>query len=138
MFLAGSTIIGRATLHNEDELRRKDIRLGDTVIIEKAGEVIPAVVSVVTAKRTSRETVFDFPRQCPGCASAITRSAGADSDDLGVVWRCPNLDCPAQIRRPHRSIGARVEPWTSKAAAKSWPRNWSKPAWSATSPISIN
>ena len=66
VFLAGSTI-SRATLHNEDELRRKDIRVGDTVTIEKAGEVIPAVVGVVLTKRTGHEEmVFEFPKDLPG------------------------------------------------------------------------
>lgn len=107
VFLAGSTI-SRATLHNEDELRRKDIRLGDTVIIEKAGEVIPAVVSVVVAKRTGRETPFVFPTACPECDSAISRSGGGSAEPA-VVWRCTNPDCPAQIR-------GRLEHWCSRGA----------------------
>src|SRR5947208_16671314 len=64
VLLAG-TVVKRATLHNEDELRRKDIRVGDTVTIEKAGEIIPAVVGVVLTKRTGNETIFHFPRTCP-------------------------------------------------------------------------
>src|SRR5437870_5980096 len=70
VFLAGSTI-GRATLHNEDELRRKDIRIGDTVTIEKAGEVIPAVVGVVLTKRVGSEEIFNFPANCPECGTAV-------------------------------------------------------------------
>src|SRR5437764_11175374 len=64
VLLAG-TVVKRATLHNEDELRRKDIRIGDTVTIEKAGEIIPAVVGVVLTKRTGQEKIFQFPITCP-------------------------------------------------------------------------
>jgi DNA ligase (NAD+) len=96
VFLAGSTI-SRATLHNEDEIKRKDIRIGDTVIIEKAGEVIPAVVGVVEAKRPHDATPFDFAKhihdKCPVCGGPISR------DPKYVVWRCENLQCPAQATR---------------------------------------
>jgi DNA ligase (NAD+) len=92
--LAG-TVVKRATLHNEEDMRRKDIRIGDTVIIEKAGEIIPAVIQVVTAKRTGDETIFEFPKMCPECGSNVSRS-GADGEQ--VVLRCTNPDCPAQIR----------------------------------------
>lgn len=96
VFLAGSTI-ARATLHNEDDLRRKDIRIGDTVTIEKAGEVIPAVVGVVLTKRTGKETIFEFPKRCPGCGGEIQRVAGSGGD-LAAAWRCINPDCPAQVQ----------------------------------------
>jgi DNA ligase (NAD+) len=105
VLLAGTTV-KRATLHNEDELRRKDIRVGDTVIIEKAGEVIPAVVSVVTSKRTGREKVFEFPRQCPECGSTVSRASG---EEEAVAWRCTNPDCPAQVR-------GRIEHWCARGA----------------------
>lgn len=105
VFLAGSTI-SRATLHNEDELRRKDIRIGDTVIIEKAGEVIPAVVGVVTARRTGHEKHFEFPKNCPECGSKVSR--GSDEDEA-VVWRCVNPDCPAQVC-------GRIEHWCARGA----------------------
>jgi DNA ligase (NAD+) len=108
VFLAGSTI-SRATLHNDEELRRKDIRIGDTVIIEKAGEVIPAVVSVVLARRTGQETVFHFPKTCPECGATVARSASLDSGETGVVWRCVNPDCPAQVR-------GRLEHWCHRGA----------------------
>src|SRR5439155_12030065 len=94
VFLAGSTI-SRATLHNEDYIRAKDIRVGDTVTIEKAGEVIPSVVDVVLTKRSGSEIPFRFPQKCPECGSKVSRAAAADADDEGVVWRCPNRDCPA-------------------------------------------
>ncbi len=108
VFLAGSTI-SRATLHNEDELRRKDIRVGDTVIIEKAGEVIPAVVGVVLEKRPADARAYPFPKTCPECGSPAARSANADEDELGVVWRCMNHDCPAQLR-------GRLEHWCARGA----------------------
>ena len=114
VFLAGSTI-SRATLHNEDYIRDKDIRMGDTVRIEKAGEVIPAVVDVVLAKRTGDETVFKFPRVCPECGSKVTKAnvdepdgeAGAGEEN--VDWRCVNPDCPAQVR-------GRLGHWCSRGA----------------------
>ncbi|HMO65837.1 MAG TPA: NAD-dependent DNA ligase LigA, partial [Verrucomicrobiota bacterium] len=74
--LLSGTTVSRATLHNEDEIRRKDIRVGALVVIEKAGEIIPAVVRVVTEKRTGAEQEFVFPRKCPECGSRVTRSRG--------------------------------------------------------------
>jgi DNA ligase (NAD+) len=106
VFLAGSTI-SRATLHNEDEIKRKDIRIGDTVVIEKAGEVIPAVISVVESKRPRDAKPFDFEKflhgKCPVCGSKISR------DPKYVVWRCENLQCPAQATR-------RLEFFTARGA----------------------
>jgi DNA ligase (NAD+) len=94
--LRGSTI-SRATLHNEDEIRRKDIRIGDTVIIEKAGEVIPAVVRVVLEKRDPAAQPFEFEKhlggKCPACGGAIARALEF------AVWLCTNLSCPAQKTR---------------------------------------
>jgi DNA ligase (NAD+) len=108
VFLAGSTI-SRATLHNEDYIRQKDIRVGDTVTIEKAGEVIPAVVDVVLTKRIGQEVPFRFPQNCPECGSKVARTAGATDGDEGVDWRCLNPDCPAQVR-------GRLEHWCSRGA----------------------
>ena len=108
VFLAGSTI-SRATLHNEDELRRKDIRVGDTVVIEKAGEVIPAVVKVIFDKRTGLEQPFVFPKTCPECGSSVTRAEENSGGEAGVVWRCGNPDCPAQVR-------GRLEHWCARGA----------------------
>ena len=108
VFLAGSTI-SRATLHNEDYIKQKDIRIGDTVTIEKAGEVIPAVVDVVLTRRTGKEIPFRFPQTCPECGSKVSRSAGLGEGEEGVVWRCINADCPAQIR-------GRIEHWCSRGA----------------------
>jgi len=106
--LAGSTI-SRVTLHNEDYIRQKDIRLGDTVIVEKAGEVIPAIVGVALELRQGGETTFDFPRACPECGSQASRAPGEDVGDEGVAWRCLNPDCPARVR-------GRIEHWCARAA----------------------
>ena len=96
VFLRGSTI-SRATLHNEDEIRRKDIRVGDTVVIEKAGEVIPAVIRVVLEKRPEGTEPFDFFKhtggRCPACGSPIRRDAKF------AAWFCESLHCPAQKTR---------------------------------------
>jgi DNA ligase (NAD+) len=100
VFLAGSTI-NRATLHNLDEIQRKDIRVGDQVYLEKAGEVIPAVVGVNTAARTGRERVFSMPKKCPVCGEEVTRAEGE------VAYRCDNLQCPAQLKRWLRHFAAR-------------------------------
>lgn len=108
VFLAGSTI-SRATLHNEDYIRQKDIRIGDTVTIEKAGEVIPAVVDIVLTKRAGKEIPYRFPQTCPECGSKVSRAAGVVQGDEGVVWRCLNPDCPAQVR-------GRIEHWCSRGA----------------------
>jgi DNA ligase (NAD+) len=104
VFVSGSTV-GRATLHNEDEIERKDIRIGDTVVIEKAGEVIPAVVEVVKSKRPSDSKPFDFSKhihgKCPVCGGPIRR------DPEFVAWRCENLYCPAQTTRRVEFFAAR-------------------------------
>jgi DNA ligase (NAD+) len=92
VFLSGSTI-RHATLHNADEVARKDIRVGDTVVIEKAGEVIPQVVKVVLEKRPSSAKPFKMPDQCPSCHSRLVREGEE------VAWRCVNASCPAQIQR---------------------------------------
>ncbi|HID31777.1 MAG TPA: DNA ligase (NAD(+)) LigA, partial [bacterium (Candidatus Stahlbacteria)] len=98
--LSGSTI-SRATLHNEDEIRRLDVRIGDLVVIEKGGEVIPKVVGVVKEKRIGTEKRFTFPKRCPICDSKIYRLP--DEAD----YRCPNLNCPAQIKRSIEYFAAR-------------------------------
>jgi len=99
--LAGSTV-ARATLHNRDELARKDIRVGDYVYVEKAGEVIPAVVAVNVARRTPACVPYIFPEKCPICATPVVQLEGE------VALRCPNYDCPVQVRR-------RVQHFASKA-----------------------
>ncbi len=90
--IAGSTV-SRATLHNIDNIKAKDIRIGDTVIIEKAGDIIPAVVGVVTEKRDGSEKVFEMPKECPVCNGSLTREDGE------AAVRCTNSNCPAQQLR---------------------------------------
>lgn len=89
VFLAGSTI-SRATLHNEEEIQRKDIRVGDTVTIEKGGDVIPKVVNVHPSLRSPNSVPWKMPEYCPVCETAVVRS------NEEVALRCPNLQCPAQ------------------------------------------
>jgi DNA ligase (NAD+) len=88
--LAGTTV-SRATLHNEDEIRRLGVKIGDWVLIEKSGEVIPKVLSVVTSKRTGKEKDFEPPEKCPVCGGLISRPEGE------VVARCVAADCTAQL-----------------------------------------
>jgi len=90
-FLAGTTIT-RATLHNEDEIKRKDIRVGDTVIIEKGGDIIPQVVKVVKEKRTGKEQKFSIPKTCPVCGAKVVRLPGE------ALSRCIGSSCPAQLK----------------------------------------
>ncbi len=90
VFLAGTTV-ARATLHNEDEIRRLGVKIGDWVLIEKSGEIIPKVLSVVTSKRTGKEKEFQPPENCPVCGGLISRPEGE------VVARCVAADCQAQL-----------------------------------------
>jgi len=92
VLLAGSTI-SRASLHNADEIARKDIRIGDLIVLEKGGDVIPKVVSVVQTERPAASSVYLFPLSCPVCASELVR----DEDE--VATRCENPACPAQLKR---------------------------------------
>jgi len=98
--LAGATIT-HATLHNEQEIIRKDIRIGDTVLLERAGDVIPKVVSVVKDKRTGKERVFKMPDTCPVCGEVVQRS------DEEVAIRCVNIACPAQLKRRIQHFASR-------------------------------
>jgi len=89
--LAGTTV-KRASLHNADEIARKDIRVGDTVVVEKAGEIIPYVVRSEPGLRTGSEKAFHFPKKCPVCGSPVER------DEDGVYFRCTGPSCPAQLK----------------------------------------
>ncbi|MEQ9265345.1 MAG: NAD-dependent DNA ligase LigA [Balneolaceae bacterium] len=91
VLLAGTTV-KRASLHNEEEIHRKDIRIGDTVMVEKAGEIIPQVVSVVDTDRKGRASEFIFPKECPACSTRLIKYEGE------VAWRCVNPTCPPQVR----------------------------------------
>ncbi len=86
------TTVRRAGLHNQDEIDRKDIRVGDRVLVEKAGEIIPQVVSVLKEKRTGKEKKFRMPGRCPACSRPVTRAEGE------VAHRCLNISCPPQVR----------------------------------------
>ena len=91
VLLAGTTV-ARASLHNEDEIKRLDLKIGDWVTIEKSGEIIPQVLEVVTSKRDGNETEFEFPTVCPVCNFPAVRPEGE------AVRRCTNRDCPAKIK----------------------------------------
>ena len=99
----GGSRVARATLHNEEEIERKDVRIGDMVLVEKAGEVIPAVVGVRTDLRNGSERKFRMPKKCPECGSLVVK----EEDQVAV--RCVNSQCPAQVRR-------RIEHFASRGA----------------------
>lgn len=99
----GGVTVSRATLHNEDEIRRKDVRIGDAVVIQRAGDVIPEVVQVIKDKRTGDEKAFEMPNDCPVCGGEVERPEGE------AVARCINIACPAQIRE-------RIVHFTSRSA----------------------
>jgi DNA ligase (NAD+) len=91
VLLAG-TVVARASLHNEDEIKRLNVKLGDWVLIEKSGEIIPQVLQVVQSRRTGNEREYEFPKTCPVCETPVVRPAGE------AVTRCPNADCPAKVK----------------------------------------
>jgi len=98
--VAGSTV-SRATLHNLDEVRRKDIRIGDAVVLQKAGDVIPEVVRPLDERRTGTERVFQMPERCPVCDTPVVRDEGA------VRTYCPNLRCPARVAQEFAHFAGR-------------------------------
>ena len=100
VFVAGSTV-GMATLHNAEDIARKDIREGDTVVIEKAGDVIPRVVAPVLSLRPADSRPWVMPAECPECHSRLVR------DEEEVVWRCENTSCPARLRRSLEHFASR-------------------------------
>ncbi|MGH7196647.1 MAG: NAD-dependent DNA ligase LigA [Candidatus Saccharimonadales bacterium] len=89
--VAGSTV-QMATLHNEGEVRRKDVRVGDTIIVHKAGDIIPEVVEVLKTLRTGKEEEFKMPTHCPECGTKLVKAKAEEA-----VWRCPNNACPARL-----------------------------------------
>ncbi len=97
----GGVMVSRATLHNEDEVIKKDVRVGDTVIIQRAGDVIPEVVKVIPEKRTGNEKKFKMPAKCPECGSEIVHFEGE------VAHRCVNISCPAQLKEHIRHFASR-------------------------------
>ncbi len=96
-------IVQNATLHNEDEIKRKDIRIGDTVLVQRAGDVIPEIVKVILSKRDGTEKKFKMPEKCPVCGADVEKADGE------AVRRCINMNCPAQIK-------GRIRHFASKAA----------------------
>lgn len=88
----GGVTVSRSTLHNWDEIERKDIKIGDTVVVERAGDVIPHVLMVIKEKRTGEEKKFPIPEKCPACGSSVVREEGE------VAVRCVSLHCPAQVQ----------------------------------------
>jgi len=88
----GGVVVKRATLHNQEEIEKKDIRIGDTVVVQRAGDVIPEVVTPIKSKRTGNEKKFKMPDYCPVCGTKVVQKKGE------VAIRCPNKNCPAQIR----------------------------------------
>lgn len=101
--VAGSTV-QMATLHNEGEVQRKDVRVGDTIIVHKAGDIIPEVVEVLKTLRSGTEKPFTMPKKCPECQTELIKTKEGDA-----VWRCPNYACPARVHN-------QIQHYASKAA----------------------
>ena len=97
----GGVMVKSASLHNMDEIARKDIRIGDTVVVERAGDVIPYVVKVLTEKRTGDEKQFVMPERCPICGSQVFREEGE------AAYRCIGISCPAQLKESLKFFGSR-------------------------------
>ena len=99
----GGVTVSRATLHNQDEIEKKDVRIGDRVLVQRAGDVIPEIVKVIASRRDGSETRFEMPAQCPVCSSAVVRMAGE------AATRCINSGCSAQVKQ-------RIKHFVSKGA----------------------
>ncbi len=97
----GGVIVSRATLHNQDEIDKKDVRIGDWVIVQRAGDVIPEVVKVIESKRTGNEKKYHLPDKCPVCGGAVARLPGE------AAHRCQNLSCPAQLKQQIQHFASR-------------------------------
>jgi DNA ligase (NAD+) len=100
VFVGGVTV-SNASLHNQDEVERKDVRVGDTVVVQRAGDVIPQIVQVVESRRPHGTHRWRMPKQCPACRADVVRLEGE------AVTRCPNLDCPAQLANNLRHFASR-------------------------------
>ncbi|MFZ0242489.1 MAG: NAD-dependent DNA ligase LigA [Desulfobacterales bacterium] len=97
----GGVTVSRATLHNEDEVRKKDVRIGDQVLVQRAGDVIPEIVKVIDSRRSGTEVRFDMPKTCPACGAAVVR------EEAESATRCLNADCPAQIKERIKHFAAK-------------------------------
>src|SRR5581483_8429689 len=97
----GGVEVSRATLHNQDEIDKKDVRIGDWVVVQRAGDVIPEVVKVVTERRTGEERPYRLPTSCPACGSDVVREPGE------AVARCVGLACPAQLKERIRHFASK-------------------------------
>jgi DNA ligase (NAD+) len=104
VFVAGTTV-ARASLHNEDQIQRLDVRQGDLVIVEKSGDIIPQVVGVVTAARTGAEVPISVPAYCPGCPERQVRLVRPEGE---VAWRCPEMHCPTKLRQQVQHFASRL------------------------------
>jgi DNA ligase (NAD+) len=104
VFVAGTTV-ARASLHNEDQIQRLDVRQGDLVIVEKSGDIIPQVVGVVMAARTGAETPVGVPEYCPGCPERQVRLVRPEGE---VAWRCPEMHCPTKLRQQVQHFASRL------------------------------
>jgi DNA ligase (NAD+) len=100
--MVGGVTVSRATLHNEDEIERLGVMIGDTVVIQRAGDVIPEVVKVIESKRTGKEKKFKFPKKCPVCGEPVVRLEGE------VAHRCQNINCPAQLKEGIRHFASKL------------------------------
>jgi DNA ligase (NAD+) len=120
----GGVTVTHASLHNQDEIDRKDVRVRDTVVVQRAGDVIPQIVKVVRERRPHRTRRYRLPARCPVCRADTVRLEGE------AVTRCPNLDCPAQLKNNVRHLAR----WTSRGWARSSSTSWSSAASSAASP----
>lgn len=94
----GGVIVSRATLHNAAEIKRKDIKEGDTVIVQRAGDVIPEIVAPVVSKRTGSEKEFAMPEACPVCGMPVIQDTDRENGEKGVMFRCVNISCPAIVK----------------------------------------
>lgn len=97
----GGVVVSRASLHNQDEIDRKDVRIGDTVVVQRAGDVIPEIVQVVPSRRTGREKKFIMPERCPVCGAKVVRPEGE------AAHRCIDIACPAQLKENIRHFASR-------------------------------
>ncbi|MBF8251111.1 MAG: DNA ligase, NAD-dependent, partial [Deltaproteobacteria bacterium] len=98
--VVGGVTVSRATLHNQGEINRKDVRIGDTVVVQRAGDVIPEIVMVVQSKRTLKGTPYLMPDNCPSCGAHVVKEE--------IVWRCPNVSCPAQVKESIRHFTSKA------------------------------